>query len=72
MTGNLLISVIAGLLTYCVLWIMGVPYKGVVALFVGFADLIPVVDATLGEVGTRWNQRPRQMSAPRPGRHPEA
>jgi predicted PurR-regulated permease PerM len=50
MTGNLLISVIAGTLTYIVLWIMGVPYKGVVALFVAFADLIPLVGATLGAV----------------------
>jgi len=50
MTGNLLISVIAGAATYVVLWIMGVPYKGVVALFVGFADLIPLVGATLGAV----------------------
>jgi hypothetical protein len=43
MTGNLVISAIAGTLTYIVLWIMGVPYKGVVALFVAFADLIPLV-----------------------------
>jgi predicted PurR-regulated permease PerM len=50
MTGNLLISAIAGTLTYIVLWIMGVPYKGVVALFVGFADLIPLVGATLGAI----------------------
>jgi predicted PurR-regulated permease PerM len=50
MTGNLVISVIAGTLTYVVLWVMGVPYKGVVALFVGFADLIPLVGATLGAV----------------------
>jgi predicted PurR-regulated permease PerM len=50
MTGNLVISVIAGTVTYVVLWIMGVPYKGVVALFVGFADLIPLVGATLGAV----------------------
>jgi predicted PurR-regulated permease PerM len=50
MTGNLLISIIAGVLTYIVLWIMGVPYKGVVSLFVGFADLIPLVGATLGAV----------------------
>ena len=48
MTGNLVISVIAGTVTYVVLWIMGVPYRGVVALFVGFADLIPLVGATLG------------------------
>jgi predicted PurR-regulated permease PerM len=50
MTGNLVISVIAGTLTYIVLWILGVPYKGVVALFVGFADLIPLVGATLGAI----------------------
>ena len=29
---------------------MGVPYKGVVALFVGFSDLIPLVGATLGAI----------------------
>jgi predicted PurR-regulated permease PerM len=50
MTGNLLISAIAGILTYIVLWIMGVPYRGVVALFVAFADLIPLVGATLGAI----------------------
>ena len=50
MTGNLLISVIAGTLTFVVLWILRVPYPGVVALFVGFADLIPLVGATLGAV----------------------
>jgi predicted PurR-regulated permease PerM len=50
MTGNLVISAIAGTLTYIVLWIIGVPYKGVVALFVGFADLIPLVGATLGAI----------------------
>jgi predicted PurR-regulated permease PerM len=50
MTGNLVISVIAGTVTYVVLWIMGVPYRGVVALFVAFADLIPLVGATLGAV----------------------
>jgi predicted PurR-regulated permease PerM len=50
MTGNLLISVIAGTLTLVVLWALGVPYSGVVALFVGFADLIPLVGATLGAV----------------------
>jgi AI-2E family transporter len=49
-TGNLLVSVIAGAVTYVVLWVMGVPDRGVVALFVGFADLIPLVGATLGAV----------------------
>jgi predicted PurR-regulated permease PerM len=49
-TGNLLISVIAGTLTYLVLLVLGVPYAGLLALFVGFADLIPLVGATLGAV----------------------
>jgi predicted PurR-regulated permease PerM len=50
MTGNLVISLIAGGTTFIVLWILGVPYRGAVALFVGFADLIPLVGATLGAV----------------------
>ncbi|MCU1460781.1 MAG: family transporter [Acidimicrobiales bacterium] len=50
--GNLLISVIAGMVTYVSLWILGVPFRGVLALFVGFADLIPLVGATLGAVPT--------------------
>jgi len=49
-TGNLLISLICGLLTYVVLLIMGVPYAGLIALFVAIADLIPLVGATLGAV----------------------
>jgi predicted PurR-regulated permease PerM len=50
--GNLLISVIAGLVTFVGLWIFGVPFKGVLALWVGFADLIPLVGATLGAIPT--------------------
>jgi predicted PurR-regulated permease PerM len=50
--GNLLISVIAGFVTYVALWAFGVPFKGVLALFVAFADLIPLVGATLGAVPT--------------------
>jgi predicted PurR-regulated permease PerM len=49
-SGNLLISLIAGLLTYAVLAILGVPFAGLIALFVGLADLIPMVGATLGAV----------------------
>jgi predicted PurR-regulated permease PerM len=49
-TGNLLISLICGLLTYAVLAIMGVPFAGLIALFVGIADLIPLVGATLGAI----------------------
>ncbi len=47
-SGNLLISVICGLLTYVVLLVSGVPFAGLIALFVGIADLIPLVGATLG------------------------
>jgi predicted PurR-regulated permease PerM len=49
-SGNLLISLICGALTYVVLLIMGVPFAGLVALFVGIADLIPLVGATIGGV----------------------
>jgi predicted PurR-regulated permease PerM len=47
-SGNLLISVICGVLTYVVLLVMRVPFAGLIALFVAIADLIPLVGATLG------------------------
>ncbi|WP_244162698.1 AI-2E family transporter [Streptomyces bungoensis] len=50
LTGNLLISVICGALTYAVLLIAGVPFAALLALFVAIADLIPLVGATLGAV----------------------
>ncbi len=50
--GNLVISVIAGTAAWTVLAVMGVPYAGVLGLFVAFADLIPMVGATLGAVPT--------------------
>ena len=49
-TGNLIISVVCGVLTYAVLKIAGVPFAGLIALFVAIADLIPLVGATLGAV----------------------
>jgi len=49
-SGNLLISVICGVLTYIVLLATGVPFAGLIALFVAVADLIPLVGATLGAV----------------------
>jgi len=49
-SGNLLISVICGLLTYAVLKIAGVPFASLIALFVAIADLIPLVGATIGAV----------------------
>ncbi|CCH87321.1 conserved membrane protein of unknown function [Modestobacter italicus] len=50
LSGNLLISVVCGVLTYVVLLIAGVPFAGLIALFVGIADLIPLVGATIGGV----------------------
>ena len=49
-SGNLLISVICGLLTYGVLKVLGVPFAALISLFVAIADLIPLVGATLGAV----------------------
>ena len=50
LSGNLLISVICGALTYGALKIAGVPFAGLISLFVAIADLIPLVGATLGAV----------------------
>jgi predicted PurR-regulated permease PerM len=50
LSGNLLISVICGVLTYAVLKITGVPFAGLIALFVAVVDLIPLVGATIGAV----------------------
>jgi predicted PurR-regulated permease PerM len=47
-SGNLLISVICGGLTYVVLLVLGIPFAGLIALFVGLADLVPLVGATIG------------------------
>jgi predicted PurR-regulated permease PerM len=49
-SGNLLISVICGAVTYVALLVMGVPFAGLIALFVGLVDLIPLVGATIGGV----------------------
>lgn len=50
MYGNLLISIIAGVAAFVELIIVGVPFAGVLALWVAFADLIPLVGATLGAI----------------------
>lgn len=52
MLGNFLISIIAGTTTYVMLRILGVPYAEVLALFVAFADLIPLIGATMGAIPT--------------------
>ncbi len=48
--GNLLISIIAGLATFVFLLLAGVPFREVLALWVAFADLIPLIGATLGAI----------------------
>ncbi|WP_245160868.1 AI-2E family transporter [Blastococcus sp. CT_GayMR16] len=50
LSGNLFISVVCGTLTYVVLLVAGVPFAGLIALFVGLADLVPLVGATIGGV----------------------
>jgi predicted PurR-regulated permease PerM len=48
MIGNLLISAIAGVAAFVCLVALGVPSPVVLALWVAFADLMPLVGATLG------------------------
>ncbi|OZV83689.1 AI-2E family transporter [Micromonospora echinospora] len=47
-TGNLVISLICGSLTFVVLAALGVPFAAVIALVVAVADLVPLVGATIG------------------------
>ncbi|MHB8642033.1 MAG: AI-2E family transporter [Gaiellaceae bacterium] len=49
-TGNLLISLIAGGLTTLVLLLLGVPYAVALGLIVGILDLIPLAGATIAAV----------------------
>jgi predicted PurR-regulated permease PerM len=49
-SGNLLISLIAGGLTAIVLAIMGVPYSIALGLVVGILDLIPLAGATIAAI----------------------
>jgi predicted PurR-regulated permease PerM len=49
-TGNLLISLIAGVLTTLVLIAMGVPYAVALGLIVAILDLIPLAGATLAAI----------------------
>ncbi len=50
MIGNLLVSLVAGLTAFVCLFVLRVPNPAVFALWVAFADLIPLVGATLGAV----------------------
>jgi predicted PurR-regulated permease PerM len=49
-TGNLLISLVAGVSTAIVLLIMGVPYWVALGLIVGILDLIPLAGATIAGI----------------------
>jgi predicted PurR-regulated permease PerM len=48
--GVLLQATIAGVTSYVVLWLLGVPFAGALALLVALFDLIPLVGATIGAV----------------------
>jgi predicted PurR-regulated permease PerM len=49
-TGNLLISLIAGVSSGVVLWLAGVPFAVALGLLVAFLDLIPLAGATIAAV----------------------
>jgi predicted PurR-regulated permease PerM len=49
-TGNLLISLIAGVASGIVLWLAGVPFAVALGLLVAFLDLIPLAGATIAAV----------------------
>jgi predicted PurR-regulated permease PerM len=48
--GVLLTSILAGLLAYVTLWALGVPFRGVLALWVGFTALVPIAGVILGVI----------------------
>jgi len=50
LVGNLAVSVVAGAVSWTGLWLLGVPYAPVLALWIAIADLIPLVGATLGAI----------------------
>jgi predicted PurR-regulated permease PerM len=50
MLGNIVISVLATLVTWIVLSILGVPYAISLGFVMGFFDLIPMVGATIGSI----------------------
>jgi len=49
-TGNLLISVVAGVSSGIVLWITGVPFAVALGLLVAILDLIPLAGATIAAI----------------------
>lgn len=51
-TGNLVISLIAATVTYVALFLFGVPFRFLLAMWVAFTDLLPLIGATLGAIPT--------------------
>ncbi len=49
-SGNLLISLIAGISSGIVIWLAGVPYAVALGLLVGLLDLIPLAGATIAAI----------------------
>jgi len=49
-TGNLVISFIAGTVTYVTLSILGVPFAVPLAVLMAFLDIIPLIGATIGGI----------------------
>jgi predicted PurR-regulated permease PerM len=49
-TGNILISIIAGTLAFVVLTILGIPFAAALGVWVAIADLIPGVGAMIGAI----------------------
>jgi predicted PurR-regulated permease PerM len=50
MVGNLIVSLVAGVTSFAVLMVLGVPYALPLAVAVAITDLIPLVGATIGAV----------------------
>ncbi|HWC32249.1 MAG TPA: AI-2E family transporter, partial [Actinomycetota bacterium] len=48
--GNIIVSLIAGVVSFVALALLGVPYPAALAFWVAIADLIPTIGATLGAV----------------------
>lgn len=48
--GALFQALIAGVTSYIVMWILGVPFRGPLAVLIALLDLVPLVGATIGAV----------------------
>jgi len=50
MGGVLVSSILAGVASYFALWALGIPFRGVLALWIGFTTLVPLVGIFLGVI----------------------